>query len=116
MQNIEIVLLSAALIAFISLIIVSILYSVVRAAMNKDLNEDTIDEISSKFELIFTMAKKFVILAKKEFNDNEGVTKKNWVITNLRELCRSVGLELSDQELEAINEDAYKNMKKDEMI
>ena len=46
--------------------------------------------------------------------DGQGEEKKNWVIMQLRSLCEKLDLVLSNEELEAINEDAYVTMKKDE--
>lgn len=74
---------------------------------------DTITETAKKFSLVITMAKKFVILAKKEFKDGQGEEKKNWVILQLRSLCDKLDLVLTNEELEAINEDAYVEMKKE---
>lgn len=74
----------------------------------------TVEETAKKLSLVVTMAKKFVILAKKEFKDGQGEEKKNWVIMQLRSLCEKLDLVLSNEELEAINEDAYVTMKRDE--
>lgn len=75
---------------------------------------ETAADIASKFQLIFTMAKKFVILAKKEFADGQGDQKRDWVIKQLQGICKKLDIVLTDEELKAINEDAYVAMKKDE--
>lgn len=75
---------------------------------------DTVVDTAKKLEMVFSMAKKFVILAKKEFKDGQGEEKKNWVIKQLRSFCEKIDLVLSNEELEAINEDAYNDMKKEE--
>lgn len=75
---------------------------------------ETVTELSKKFEIIFSMAKKYVVLAKKQYNDNEGAKKRNWVIKQIRDLCKVLDIVLTDNQLKAINEDAYIEMKKDE--
>lgn len=77
---------------------------------------DTVVDTAKKLDMIFAMAKKFVILAKKEFKEGQGEEKKNWVIKQLRSFCEKLDIVLSNEELEAINEDAYNNMKKDEKV
>lgn len=75
---------------------------------------DTAIDITTKFQLVFTMAKKFVILAKKEFADGQGEQKRDWVIKQLEKLCKKLDIVLTDEELKAVNEDAYNTMKKNE--
>jgi len=70
--------------------------------------------VAQKFSLVFDMAGKFVIQAKKMFDDGEGTQKREWVITQLKGLADKIDLVLSDEELLAINEDAYNQMKKAE--
>ena len=69
-----------------------------------------------QFNLIFQMANKFVIQAKKVFADGQGEEKRNYVISQLKVLADKIGLVLSDEELLAINEDAYNEMKKSESV
>ena len=75
---------------------------------------DTVMNIAQKFELIYKMADKFVILAKKKFSDGKGEEKKNWVIEQLKKIADTLDLVLTDEDYEAINESAYVDMKKDE--
>lgn len=72
--------------------------------------DDSVD-LYKNMSLLFDFAKKFVVLAKKTFADGSGEEKRNFVITNLKKLCKNLNLSLSDEELLAINEEAYMDMK-----
>ena len=70
--------------------------------------------LAQKIDIVITMAKQFVILAKKEMADSTGEEKRDWVIKKLKTICDGLDLILDDDSLKAINEGAYSEMKKDE--
>ena len=72
---------------------------------------DTSINLAQKFELIFMMSKKFVIMAKKKFSDGNGTEKREWVIDQLKQVSETLDIVLSRDQLEAINESAYVDMK-----
>lgn len=72
---------------------------------------DNVTETINKYEFIFKMAKKFVILAKNDYESLSGKEKREWVIDKLQDICNSLNIVIPEVELEAINEDAYNEMK-----
>ena len=70
------------------------------------------EEFSTKLDIVCTMADKFVALAKVTFSgEGKGEVKRDWVINHLKEICDNIDLELTEDELKAINEDAYNELK-----
>lgn len=77
---------------------------------------ETIDDVTetiNKYEFVFKMAKKFVVLAKNDYESLSGKEKREWVIDKLQDICNNLNIVIPEVELEAINEDAYNEMKKE---
>lgn len=109
--------------AYVLLIITMIVLIVISVKSNstltaKDVTKvagtiDDVVETINKYEFVFKMAKKFVILAKNDYESLSGKEKREWVIDKLQDICNNLNIVIPEVELEAINEDAYNEMKKE---
>lgn len=104
--------------------IVVVAYVVVDKFVIPNVGKDTIEsatttvttvvDVAQKLEIVITMAKQFVVLAKAEMKDATGEEKRNWVIEKLKTLCNGLDFVIDEDQLRAINEGAYSEMVKKE--
>lgn len=57
---------------------------------------------------------KFVVSAKNQYEDGQGEEKREYVTQLIKELCKKVRIELTDDQIRALIEDAYQQMKNGE--
>jgi hypothetical protein len=70
----------------------------------KILNNKTIVTLS-------TWVYKFVISAKNQFEDGQGELKREYVTKAVQDLCKKININLTDEQIRALIEDAYTSMK-----
>lgn len=66
---------------------------------------------SDKLSDIVSWVYKFVISAKNQFGDNKGEEKREYVTKQIKTLCEKYRVELTDEQIRALIEDAYDMMK-----
>lgn len=66
---------------------------------------------SDKMSDIVSWVYKFVISAKNQFGDDKGETKREYVTKQIKILCEKYKIELTDEQIRALIEDAYDMMK-----
>ena len=73
----------------------------------KLLNNETIAILS-------TWVYKFVVSAQNQYGTNHGKEKLDYVTILVKELCNKLNISLTDEQIRALIEDAYKTMKEGE--
>lgn len=58
-----------------------------------------------------TWVYKFVVSAKNQFGDNNGEKKLEYVTEQVKKLCEKYKIDLTDEQIRALIEDAYTQMK-----
>ena len=66
---------------------------------------------SDKLSDIVNWTYKFVISAKNQFKDGQGLEKREYVTQQIKTLCKKYKIELTDEQIRALIEDAYTLMK-----
>lgn len=67
--------------------------------------------LGSNFSGIVTWVYKFVVSAKNQFGDNNGEKKLEYVTAQVKKLCEKYKIDLTDEQIRALIEDAYTQMK-----
>lgn len=95
-------------------LIVSVLTFVVGRYVFPKLKSMTIDSDNEFIKAISTWVYDYVVDAKNTLGDQTpGSNKKEWVVERLGNLLDSWGVELSDEQISALIEAAYEQMKRD---
>lgn len=68
--------------------------------------------LGSNFSGLVTWVYKFVVSAKNQFGDNTGEKKLQYVTTQVKKMCEKYKIDLTDEQIRALIEDAYTEMKK----
>lgn len=72
--------------------------------------KDTI--LGSNFAGLAIWVYKFVVSAKNQFGDNNGEKKLEYVTEQVKKMCKKYKIDLTDEQIRALIEDAYTEMKK----
>ena len=76
--------------------------------------KETIESITKGFELLVTYADKFVVWAKQFMSANSGEEKMDAVVQELAKVAERCGIKITENELKAIVQKAYEEMKRGE--
>lgn len=69
---------------------------------------------SATIQAISAWVYKFVVSAQNQFGTDNGEKKLEYVTELVKALCEKVGIKLTDEQIRALIEDAYKQMKEGE--
>ena len=93
----------------INIIVLIVSYLVGRFLVPKVINQqlDTLNYVSQ-------WAYKFVVAAENLFKNHSGSEKKEYVVAQIQILLKTIGIKMSDEQISALIEDAYEQMKNGE--